>query len=117
MINWLRGFFQPKRRVNCQCCGYLTCDETELRNYAICPVCFWEDDPVWPPLDNLDYYVGGANKVSLAQGRANFLEFGACEERCKQFTRPPKRREHPPEGPDPDAYFRHFERLANEAGE
>ncbi|WP_235551004.1 CPCC family cysteine-rich protein [Paenibacillus sp. Soil787] len=32
-------------------------------------------------------YEGGANKVSLRQGQLNFKDFGACEERCKQFVR------------------------------
>jgi hypothetical protein len=117
MFDWLSGFFGRRRSVNCQCCGFLTCDERELGNYEICPVCFWEDDPVWPPLDDLEHYVGGANEVSLAQGRRNFLEVGACEQRCRAFTRQPRPWEKLATGPDPDAYFRHFERIAKRADE
>lgn len=59
----------------CQCCGYKTLD-TDTGFYDICPICFWEDDPVQNdnPFDN-----GGANKVSLIDAQSNFKKFGASE--------------------------------------
>ncbi|MCY7395562.1 MAG: hypothetical protein LH468_05290 [Nocardioides sp.] len=57
----------------CPCCGHLTLAEPP-GSFALCPVCFWEDDPVqlrWPD------YSGGANGVSLVEGQRNFLAFEA----------------------------------------
>ena len=59
----------------CLCCGYLTYSEPPNGNWDICPVCFWEDDPVQAGNEN---YSGGANRVSLRQARKNFGLFGAC---------------------------------------
>jgi hypothetical protein len=52
----------------CPCCGEFTLSEKGA--YEICPVCFWEDDPV--QLSNPSY-AGGANAVSLIQARENWL--------------------------------------------
>lgn len=70
----------------CVCCGHLTASEPP-GNYEICPICFWEDDAVqlrWPNIS------GGANKVSLIQGQANYREFGACESRLIPHVRRPR---------------------------
>ena len=32
----------PQHRYRCPCCGYFTLESRAA--YAICPVCFWEDD-------------------------------------------------------------------------
>lgn len=64
-------------------------------SYAICPVCFWEDDAIqfrWPTMD------GGANKVSLIDAQRNYLDFGACDQNGRRFVRPPA----PGEPLDPD---------------
>lgn len=79
-------------RYPCPCCGYLTLDEPAPGTYAICKVCFWEDDPV--QFDDLAFE-GGANDVSLDQARMNFREHGAAELRFKSHVRPP----HPDEIP------------------
>ena len=50
------------------CCGYKTFDEKPCGSCNICPICFWEDDPI--QLEDTDYE-GGANKVSLRQGERN----------------------------------------------
>lgn len=70
----------------CPCCGYYTFDNKPNGNYDICPVCFWEDDPV--QLNDI-YFEGGANKISLEQARKNFMLFGACEEDMKSYVRKP----------------------------
>lgn len=73
------------QKTACPCCGYLTLED-EPGHFDICPVCFWEDDPI--QRDN-DLYDGGANVVSLQEARRNYLAFGASEERRKQHVRPP----------------------------
>lgn len=60
--------------VQCYCCGYFTIEERG--QYEICDVCFWEDDGC---NDLLRY--SDPNHMTLEEGRKNFLEFGACEER------------------------------------
>ena len=73
-------------KYKCPCCGFYTFDEKPNGSYDICPVCFWEDDPI--QLDD-SAYVGGANHVSLSQARNNFLKFGACESAMIPHTRKP----------------------------
>lgn len=70
----------------CPCCGYKTFDHEPNGSYSICPVCFWEDDPI--QLEDPDYE-GGANSVSLRQAQQNFLEFGACERAMLRNVRQP----------------------------
>ena len=65
-----------QQRTFCICCGYDTMFG-EPGHYEICPICFWEDDPI--QRDNIDEN-DGANKVSLRQAQINFEVFGACEE-------------------------------------
>ena len=68
----------------CPCCGHKTFKEKPNGTYDICPVCFWEDDPI--QLDDPDYE-GGANPTSLRQAQKNFLKFGACDEEMKRNVR------------------------------
>ncbi|MDH6543671.1 CPCC family cysteine-rich protein [Streptomyces sp. SPB4] len=75
-------------RRPCPCCGHLVFDVEDgwPGSYAICPVCFWEDDPVqfrWP------LRPGGANQWSLAEAQQNFRAYGACDQRGRRFVRPP----------------------------
>jgi len=58
----------------------------EQGQYDICPVCFWEDDPVQSRDERLD---GSANKVCLEEARKNYLDFGACEKEMLPHTRKP----------------------------
>jgi len=71
----------------CPGCGYLVFDEPP-GSYAICPICFWEDDHVQLRFPTLE---GGANKLSLIQSQKNFVEFGACEKRFQRDVRKPKK--------------------------
>ena len=68
----------------CPCCGHKTFKEKPNGTYEVCPVCFWEDDPI--QLDDPDYE-GGANPTSLKQAQKNFLEFGACDLDMKRNVR------------------------------
>jgi hypothetical protein len=69
----------------CPCCGYLVHEEGP-GSYDICPICFWEDD-----LSQLRFptMAGGANRVSLIEGQANFQEYGASEPERLGNVRPP----------------------------
>lgn len=72
-------------QFTCSCCGYKTLSDYP-GSYEICPICFWEDDPVqilgpW--------YEGGANRPSLVQAQLNYQKFGACEEGAEEYTRKP----------------------------
>jgi hypothetical protein len=53
----------------CPCCGSESLGS--LREYEICPVCDWEDDPV--QFDNPDL-IGGANSMSLNQARDQWFK-------------------------------------------
>jgi hypothetical protein len=69
----------------CPCCGHSTLGERA--GFEICPVCFWEDDGQ----DDVDAHeeLGGPNRGTLWEARANFLKFGACEEAARRHVRPP----------------------------
>lgn len=67
-----------------------TLDEEPTDTYAICKICFWEDDGV--QFRDPDYE-GGANEVSLWQAQKNFVKFGACEEGCIAFVRKPNKKD------------------------
>jgi hypothetical protein len=83
-------------RYPCPCCGFLTLDERPPGTFAICPVCWWEDDEVQARDPE---YVGGANDVSLRQARENYRNFGASEERFKSSARNPNLDEIPERSP------------------
>lgn len=61
-------------------------DNENPLNHDICPVCYWENDPVQ---NNNPDYSGGANDVSLSKARENYKVFGAIEDRFIQFVRKP----------------------------
>jgi hypothetical protein len=67
----------------CPCCGYLVFDEAP-GSYEICPICFWEDDPVqimdpWLP--------GGANKPNLVDAQESYARTGAMDPRFMKDVR------------------------------
>ena len=70
----------------CPCCNFDTFKSEERLSYVICPICFWEDDPI---AFEDPKFEGGANGVSLIQARRNFKEFGACEKDMIKNTRKP----------------------------
>ena len=71
-------------KFKCPCCGYYTLPGAGA--YDVCPVCFWEDDPVQEEEPDL---AGGANDLSLNESRENYKKYGACEERFKEHVRTP----------------------------
>jgi rubrerythrin len=77
-------------RYVCPCCGHRTLEEEPRGTYEICPVCYWEDDPVQK--ENPDY-PGGANRVSLRTARQNYARIGVSDPRFKGFVRLPRQDE------------------------
>jgi hypothetical protein len=74
-----------KIAATCPCCGYIVFDEPP-GSYAICPICFWEDDEVQLRFPTL---AGGANRPSLVEAQQNFIKYGACEQRFMGNLHPP----------------------------
>lgn len=79
-------------RFACPCCGFLTLGQEPPGTYAICEVCFWEDDGV--QFRDPDYR-GGANKVSLSEARESFRVDAVSDSRFKSKVRPPRPEEQP----------------------
>lgn len=80
-------------RYSCPCCGFLTLSEQPPGTFAVCPVCWWEDDDVQYRDPDFE---GGANAVSLRQARTNFGATGASEARFLSHVRVPTAEEIPP---------------------
>ncbi|OEJ95841.1 CPCC family cysteine-rich protein [Streptomyces thermolilacinus] len=75
-------------RRPCPCCGHLVFDIEDgwPGSFAICPICWWEDDAQqfrWP------FMPGGANRVSLVEAQGNFQSYGACDQYGRRFVRRP----------------------------
>ena len=70
----------------CPCCRYPTLPERPPGTFAICPVCFWEDDEVQFRAPSR---AGGANRVSLNDARRNFAAYGASAEDLRSKVRAP----------------------------
>ena len=71
----------------CPCCGHMTLTSATRGSYEICPVCYWEDDKV--QFDD-PTYGGGANRMSLNEGRLNYMKYGACDLKMLPFVRNPR---------------------------
>ncbi len=61
-------------------------EHNEAVYHDICPVCFWENDPIQN--DN-EIYVGGANDISLSEAKANYQKFGAVKQEYIKSVRSP----------------------------
>lgn len=81
-----------KMNYKCPCCNYLTFGDDPDSSYEICPICYWEGDPV----QNNDHtYEAGANIVSLNVAKDNFKKFGAIHNKFKLIVRLPLENEKP----------------------
>jgi hypothetical protein len=74
------------QRFACPCCFFLTLLEEPPGTYAICPVCFWEDDLIQYRDPTYDC---GANRVSLDLARVSYAKFGASALEYRGNVRPP----------------------------
>jgi len=64
-----------KRKFKCPCCGRFTLTEGRGK-YEICPVCFWEGDPVQREDPAFE---GGANELSLEEAREYYDAIGVSD--------------------------------------
>ena len=71
-------------KLKCPCCGYLTIQE----DFDVCPVCYWEHDPVQESDEKS--YMGANNNTCLLYARLTYLFFGYCHEDFALFVRKPK---------------------------
>jgi hypothetical protein len=74
--------------AQCPCCDYYTLDERGA--FAVCPICYWEDDG--QDLDQLDV-VSGPNHITLRAARRNFERFGACDQAALGLVASPDERD------------------------
>ena len=56
-------------KYTCPCCGYKTLDEKPPGTYAICSICYWEDDGV--QYDDVDYEEERKKKFPPAGGSSS----------------------------------------------
>lgn len=84
--------FAKRFQASCPCCGFATLTDSIDWSYEICPLCFWENDPVQRGDAS---YIGGDNSISLLQARENFIRFGACRPQSLDHIRPPRTDEVP----------------------
>lgn len=81
---------EEERLFACPCCMYQTL--TERGQFEICPVCFWEDDGS----NELTHY-SGPNHMTVAEGKSNFIKYGAVAKSSQGFIKHDAKRR----------YFRH----------
>ena len=62
-----------EKKYACPVCGNYTLRRNPNLTHEICPVCYWEDDPLH--LDDPDF-TGGGNQLSLRKAQQNYQEFG-----------------------------------------
>jgi hypothetical protein len=77
--------------LRCPCCEFKTL--SERGGFEICPVCFWEDDGQDED-DAHKVFCGPNGGISLTEGRANYLGFGACQRQSLPYVRKPFPKEH-----------------------
>ena len=76
------------KKHQCPCCGHFTYTVPPEEDCGyICPVCFWENDPFIAADDDPSDSNHG---ITLNEAKANYLEFGACEEEMLRYVRPPE---------------------------
>ena len=80
------GAMIATERYACPCCGYPTLRQRPPGTFAVCSVCFWEDDDAQ---FRDPQYAGGANPINLAEARRNFARFGAITEEYRTRVRAP----------------------------
>ena len=71
-------------KYKCPCCKNLTFEDKTPGTFEICPVCYWEDDPLQFKDIN---YSGGANKVTLKIAKENYKRFGAISKDFIKYTK------------------------------
>ncbi len=72
------------KKYKCPCCGYYTLSEVD--SFEVCPVCYWEDDPIQRGNDE---YTGGANEICLKSAKKNYKELKVANEKDIKNVRCP----------------------------
>ena len=85
VFEWLRKQ-QTTTRCQCPCCGYYTLNSRNM--YDICPVCYWEDEPIEDPNEFDD-----CNGISLNEARKNYIRFGYSNKIDRLLVRKPRKKE------------------------
>ena len=85
VLEWLRKQ-ATIIRCQCPCCGYYTLNSKNM--YDICPVCYWENEPIEDPNE-----FNECNGVSLNEARKNYISFGYSKKRNKLWVRKPRKKE------------------------
>jgi len=73
-------------RVKCPCCGHYSFEDEDDAFFGYCPICAYCYDPVCVDYPNT---IKGPNKVTLAQARLNYCNFGACDKDHLRWSRKP----------------------------
>lgn len=73
-------------KYRCLCCNFKTLAYAEPLFYEICPVCYWENDPIQ---NNDENYSGGANRISLIEAKKNYKTIGAVSSDALKYVRKP----------------------------
>jgi len=82
-------------RWACPCCGCFTLEEEPPGTFAICPVCWWEDDRTqFEDPSRRD----GANRPSLSEARRCYLREGVADPDHAPHVRAPAPEEEPVSG-------------------
>ena len=85
VFEWLRKQTMTTR-CQCPCCGYYTLNSRNMND--ICPVCYWENEPIEDPNE-----FDECNGVSLNDARKNYIRFGYSKKRDKLWVRKPRKKE------------------------
>jgi hypothetical protein len=81
-----------EKRYACPVCSFYTLYRKAGRIHEVCPVCFWEDDPLH--LSDPDYRQS-CNELSLTEARENYRLCGADRPADLPYIRPPFPQELP----------------------
>ena len=85
VLEWLRKQ-ATTIRCQCPCCGYYTLNSRNMND--ICPVCYWENEPIEDPNE-----FDECNGISLNEARKNYIKFGYSNKRDKLWVRKPRKKE------------------------
>lgn len=77
-------------KYKCVCCGHRTLVYKNTLEHEICPVCFWENDPIQ---NKQPEYDGGSNNMSLVKARENYHKYGAISTEFIRYVRAPNKDE------------------------
>ena len=77
---------EQSHQYQCACCDYFTLYNPP-GSYDICPVCFWEDDPI-VDFDKQDKKSSSNHGLTLKEARVNFIKIGACNQEMLEHVTP-----------------------------